>query len=669
MAIPRTLLKRAICVCFILSIFLSTAAYSQSCPAQGTIIFPDLTGQELLDALVTEYKTTSVLSYNAAREEMYGNIDNIDGFVEGIYTGYKGAIDPNSSQNPRLQAVDVNINAEHSWPQSKGATSGSLGHSDMHHLHPAYSSANGSRGNDPFIEIPDDETDGWWRYDQQVNNPVADSIDHYSERRDNHPSEFFTGSWEPREDVEGDIARGMLYFYTMYKEQADAADPYFFEVQKEFFRAWNSLDSVSTREYQRTCDIAPFQGNKVNPFVIDPTLAERAYFEGQISETNVEFSATVLSIDEGQGDLEIEISISNPNADTATTVDVIYAGGTATSGEDFEAFGSQTVTFPTGSLDRQSITLTLIDDDLEEQNETIILTLENIAGPQDAAIGSADSLTITIRDNDGEIPSSAWINEFHYDNEGTDEGEFVEIAVNAEFADLSDVTLTLYNGSNGSVYSTYSGNDFTGGETENGISFYYADLPSNGLQNGGPDGMSLDISGDLIQFLSYEGTFTAVDGPAQDVESSDIGVEQTGTTPIGSSLQLTGSGSQYDAFKWIVTDSATKGQVNIDQEILEAVSNEEEIGTANQFKLNQNYPNPFNPSTIISYQLTESSTVRLQVFDMLGREVATLVNGEHRSAGSHQVIFEAGNLSSGVYIYRINSSNGQQLTRKMLLLK
>lgn len=659
---------------FLLSLCITVTAHAQSCPAKGTEIFPELSGQELIDALVEEYKTKTVLSYDAAREEMYGNIDNVDGFVEGIYTGYKGAIDPNGG-NPRLQAVDVNINAEHSWPQSKGATPGSIGHSDMHHLYPAFSSANGSRGNHPFAEIPDEETDAWWLRDQQHSTPKADSIDYYSERKEGHPSGLTHpngsdyDSWEPRESVEGDISRSMFYFYTMYKDMADDADPIFFEVQKEFLRTWNSLDSVSAREYKRTCAIAEFQGGHVNPFVIDPTLAERAYFEGQVSQTNVFFSASILNLNEGQSTLDVEVSITNPNPDTATTVDVLYAGGTATTGEDFESISTQTLTFPAGSLERQSFTINIIDDEEEETDETILLELQNVSGPQQAVISEPDSVEITIRDNDGELVSTAWVNEFHYDNESTDEGEFVEIAVKAEFADLSNVNLTLYNGSNGSSYATYSGNDFVKGNSESNISFYYVDLPSNGIQNGSPDGLSLDIDGDLIQFLSYEGTFTAQDGPAQDVESTDIGVEQTGTTPIGSSLQLTGSGSIYADFTWVSTEEHTKGEINSGQEIIIPVSNELEGETATQIRLNQNYPNPFNPSTVISYQLTENSNVRLEVFDMLGRKVASLVNNERKAVGSHTVTFDAENLSSGVYIYRLSTNSGVQLTKKMLLMK
>ncbi|NBC05143.1 MAG: T9SS type A sorting domain-containing protein, partial [Bacteroidetes bacterium] len=85
------------------------------------------------------------------------------------------------------------------------------------------------------------------------------------------------------------------------------------------------------------------------------------------------------------------------------------------------------------------------------------------------------------------------------------------------------------------------------------------------------------------------------------------------------------------------------------------------------FTLAQNYPNPFNPTTQISYQLPVSSEVRLEVYDMLGRNVATLVN-EQVSAGRHTVNFDAGNLSSGVYLYRLQAGS-QIMTRKLTILK
>ena len=84
-------------------------------------------------------------------------------------------------------------------------------------------------------------------------------------------------------------------------------------------------------------------------------------------------------------------------------------------------------------------------------------------------------------------------------------------------------------------------------------------------------------------------------------------------------------------------------------------------------QLSQNYPNPFNPTTTITYRLKKTVKVSLIVYDILGREVARLVNGR-QNAGKHQVRFNANNLASGVYIYRLKTGNFEQV-RKMLLLR
>ncbi len=100
-----------------------------------------------------------------------------------------------------------------------------------------------------------------------------------------------------------------------------------------------------------------------------------------------------------------------------------------------------------------------------------------------------------------------------------------------------------------------------------------------------------------------------------------------------------------------------------------AVSIEDEwIGDLpTKLSLEQNYPNPFNPTTNIKFDLPAKSEVHLEVFDMLGRKVETIFSGT-KTAGSHQVTFDARNLSSGVYIYRL-SVNNKMLTKKMLLMK
>lgn len=86
-----------------------------------------------------------------------------------------------------------------------------------------------------------------------------------------------------------------------------------------------------------------------------------------------------------------------------------------------------------------------------------------------------------------------------------------------------------------------------------------------------------------------------------------------------------------------------------------------------EYALSQNYPNPFNPTTQIAYQLPEENQVRLEVFDLLGRRVAILVN-EHQGPGHHSAVFDASHLASGVYLYRLTAGEFTQ-TRTFQLIK
>jgi hypothetical protein len=100
-----------------------------------------------------------------------------------------------------------------------------------------------------------------------------------------------------------------------------------------------------------------------------------------------------------------------------------------------------------------------------------------------------------------------------------------------------------------------------------------------------------------------------------------------------------------------------------------SVSNEEEIaGQPTNYKLEQNYPNPFNPSTTIQFSLAAAQDVTLEVYNMLGQKVATLIQGETLSAGNHTQKFDASALSSGMYVYRISTPNFVQ-SRTMMLIK
>jgi hypothetical protein len=91
------------------------------------------------------------------------------------------------------------------------------------------------------------------------------------------------------------------------------------------------------------------------------------------------------------------------------------------------------------------------------------------------------------------------------------------------------------------------------------------------------------------------------------------------------------------------------------------------IETPVNYTLSQNYPNPFNPTTKINFALPKSGLVTLKVYDIVGKEVATLVN-EVKNAGSYSVDFNASNLSSGMYFYKV-SVNGFSEIKKMMLIK
>lgn len=155
---------------------------------------------------------------------------------------------------------------------------------------------------------------------------------------------------------------------------------------------------------------------------------------------------------------------------------------------------------------------------------------------------------------------SVFINEFHYDNAGTDEGEAIEIAGPAG-TNLSEYSIVLYNGGNNSTYGTFQ---LSGSlpDQQNGFGTYVLNFPVNGLQNGAPDGFALVHGNDVIQFLSYEGSFTAANGPAAGMTSIDVGVAEDGNTPIGFSLQLIGEGQDYTQFTWQAEAQNSFGAIN-----------------------------------------------------------------------------------------------------------
>ena len=238
---------------------------------------------------------------------------------------------------------------------------------------------------------------------------------------------------------------------------------------------------------------------------------------------------------------------------------------------------------------------------------------------------------------------NAWLNEIHYDNASTDEGEFLEIVVqDAGNYSLVDFEVHLYNGSNGTTYGSSSLDEFTVGTIDNGFTFFY--LNYEGIQNGSPDGVAISYDGDLLQFLSYEGVLSGTDGPANGVDSVDMGVEESGSTLVGESLQLGGTGEAYGNFIWQEATASTPGALNT----------------------NQNFGADTTPPTINSVVATEgmitisfsenveeTSAETTNNYIVTGR-IVTVESAERDDANNTIVVLTVSGMEGGDYLLTIN---------------
>ncbi len=237
-----------------------------------------------------------------------------------------------------------------------------------------------------------------------------------------------------------------------------------------------------------------------------------------------------------------------------------------------------------------------------------------------------------------------YINEIHYDNTGTDVGEFIEVAGPA-LTDLSSYTITLYNGSSSGNVS-YLTLNLSGTIDDEGNGVGAISFAISGIQNGDPDAIALSKTNSTnIQFLSYDGAMAiaATNGPAIGLNAVDILATELGTAPIGSSLE-------YDetSMTWINISDDTPGAFA--------------QGTPLSIKQNaisglKVYPNPVvDGKFFIDTQANASKEVN--VFDILGKQVLKTVTTENT--------VNVANIKSGVYIVKI-TEEGKTATRKLVI--
>ncbi len=217
------------------------------------------TGADLLRALHLIVRTGHVdRGYADARDELFGDIADLDGDnqIEDVFTGKTYGPITN-----RKNAYDRGMNTEHTWPQSQGATG--IAQSDLHHLQPADIVTNERRGSLPYGDVV---TADW----QTSSGP---------EQAKRGVDALGVQVFEPRASIKGDIARGLLYFFTRYSQSRTL------DFSLEDFRhevptliRWNKADPVSDVERMRNDAIQKVQGNR-NPYIDHPEFVDAVGFD------------------------------------------------------------------------------------------------------------------------------------------------------------------------------------------------------------------------------------------------------------------------------------------------------------------------------------------------------------------------------------------------------
>ncbi len=462
---------------------------------------------------------------------------------------------------------NTNYNREHSWPKSYGFPSDgstNYAYTDTHHLFIANSSYNSSRSNKPYADCDVACSEKTTLNNNGRGGSSAES--NWTAGSGN------TGSWQTWSGRKGDVARALMYMAVRYEggthgvtgvsepdliltddrnligsSNAGSNLSVAYMGLKSVLLQWHKDDPVDAFEQRHNDVVYSHQGNR-NPFIDHPEFVE-CVFEDICSGT-------------GGGDTTPP---ATPNGLTANggsgSVSLAWSGNSESDLAGYNVYRSDTSGGTYIKVNSALVNTSAYNDTAVSASSTYFYKVTAVDTSSNESVQSSSVSATT----DGTPPTgggSAWINEFHYDNDSTDVNEFVEVAGSAG-TDLSGWQLIAYNGSNGASYKTVN---LSGVLTNESNGFGFIDFAMSGLQNGGPDGIALiDATGSVVQFLSYEGTFSATDGPAVGMTSTSVGVSETTSTPVGYSLQLTGTGTDYNQFTWASAANDTPGYANNNQ--------------------------------------------------------------------------------------------------------
>ena len=460
---------------------------------------------------------------------------------------------------PKFGGGGGGYNREHSWPSSYGfptENSQNYPYSDCHHLFLSDSGYNSSRGNNVYSEC----NASCAERPTALNGGVGGGTGVYP-GQSNWRS---TDVWETWIGRRGDVARALFYLDTRYEggvhgttgfsepdliltddlnliavTGVNASTAYMGLLS--VLLQWHLQDPVDAVEQARNDLIHSYQQNR-NPFIDHPEWVSCLY-SGVCDSSGA--PASPMGLTASWGLLGIELDW-NDNFES-----------------DLDGYRIERALTPGGGSVAIHLGLLVVS----EYTDT------------SAIPGQAYFYTVRAVDLDGDFspPSeevttpgpSPFINEIHYDNAGADEFEGFEIAGVAG-TDLTGWQVVTYNGNGGTTTATIN---LSGVLADDGSGFGFLFFFQAGLQNGPADGLALvNSSGEVVEFLSYEGALLATNGVAAGMTATDIGVSESSSTPADHSLQRQGSGSVAEDFSWAAPASQTRGLVNSGQSMVVATA-------------------------------------------------------------------------------------------------
>ncbi|MBL7026547.1 MAG: endonuclease [Candidatus Marinimicrobia bacterium] len=631
----------------------------------------DLSGSELKTALhdiISDhvkypYTSTSTDVWDILKEtdEDPNNTDN----VILIYTGRSQAKTENSGESSSTGSN--RWNREHVWSKSHGFPDEiDTAYTDIHHLRPADESVNSSRSNLDFdnggaahVEATECSYDG--------------------------------DSWEPRDAVKGDIARMMFYMVVRYDpgyhsdnslydlELVDYAgvdigdppgEPLFGKLSTLI--QWHLQDPVDTFEQNRNEVAYSYQGNR-NPFIDHPQWVDSIFSPQLSSNTRIDFAGNSLSIEESSGSVTLELSIINADPLVATQCEVSLTGGTG-SLNDLIAFTQTSIIFPGGSSELQSLEILINDDAEVELEETFIFSISNVTGGDSASAGGNDSFVLSILPNDqiSAVPGLI-ISEVMDGNRSGGQPKFLEIT-NVTDASIAIGGFQIWRGSNG------------------GDAASVMQIPASTILDAHASWVMANSAAGMAGagYAAANQVSSAINGNGNDVyqlhSASGQYIDAFGLAGVSSTWyensfaqrlpNILNSGASYSAEEWTITGLGTDSPANGSPGTPGSHISDPWVSVVDHFhpqtpKLIQIYPNPFNAGTMITFHMFDSSHATIDVFDIRGKYITTLVNADY-ALGSHQIQWEGTSvngteLPSGIYLVRLVTPSTTQVQRLSIL--